>query len=82
MPVVIGAPAGQSQAQLNDWFKRALRELERVSYEDAARVADDFTILGTLTESRSIDVGTATTTEIHNFLLTFISDLKKRGKNK
>ncbi|MFA5951553.1 MAG: hypothetical protein WC807_14840 [Hyphomicrobium sp.] len=64
------------------WALEAFREIERASYEDIAEVADAYTVTGTLTETRSLDVDTPTAANIAAVLGTLLTDLKKRGVNK
>lgn len=60
----------------------ALQEIARASYEnDPAVIASDFTVTN-YTETRTLDAGTATTTDIANVLCTLISDLTKGGAKK
>ena len=60
----------------------ALQEVARASYEnDPAVIASDFTLTG-YTETRTLNVGTATTTDIANVLATLILDLARGGAKK
>lgn len=60
----------------------SLREIEKASLVgDAGEAADGFT-LANFTELRTLDVGTATLTDVANVLATFLSDLKKRGQKR
>lgn len=60
----------------------ALQEVARASIEsDPAVIASDFT-LENYTETRTLDVGTATTTDIANVLATLILDLARGGAKK
>lgn len=78
--LTLGQPI--SSADFARWATEALREIERASYEEAVEVADAFTITGTLTETRDLDVSTPTAQNIADVLATFINDLKKRGTNR
>jgi hypothetical protein len=70
-----GAPSGDFQK----WVTDCLRQIERASGEASAeRIADDF-IITTLSERRTLDVSTASATEVAEFIGTFIAALKKRG---
>lgn len=60
-------------------IQRALRDIERASREGIENVADSFSITGTLTETRSLNVDTPSLANIAAVLGTLISDLKKRG---
>lgn len=79
-PVVLGQSI--SKADFDRWVEEALREIERASYEDIAEVADGFSITGSFTETRILDVSSPSTANIAAFLATFITDLKKRGIHK
>lgn len=60
----------------------ALREIEKASLVgDAGTVADGFTV-SNFTETRTLNAGTATASDVANVLATFISDLKKRGSKR
>lgn len=60
----------------------SLREIERASFEsDPALIATDFTV-SNFTETRSLDVGTATLTDLKNFVATFIYDMQRGGAKK
>ncbi len=63
------------------WMMRCLRQIEEHSNEDALPIADQFTVKPT-TKTRTLDAGTATLSDVVNFLATFIDDLQKRGKNR
>jgi hypothetical protein len=57
----------------------ALREIEKASLEgDAGQVADAYTVTN-FTETRTLDAGTATASDVADVLATLISDLQKRG---
>lgn len=73
----LGTPYGP--ADFERWVTAALREIETASYDDVQTVADAFTITGTLTETRTIDVSTPTAANCAAVIATFLSDLKKRG---
>lgn len=78
-PVSLGSPLKDGDLH---WMMRALREIENASYEDTSEVADAFTISGTLTETRTLDVDSPTASNIAAVLATFIADLKRRGTKK
>jgi hypothetical protein len=68
---------GEGQFLLN-----ALREIETASYvSDPAVIASGFVITGH-TETRSLNVATATTADIANVLATLILDLARGGAKK
>jgi hypothetical protein len=82
-PLNLGNPLQQAKRNtIEEWFEQALREIERASYEDSAEVADAFTITGTLTPTRELDVDSPTAENLAAVLGTFIDDLKKRGANR
>ena len=57
-------------------------EVSRASFEsEPAVIASDFTV-SNHTDTRTLDVATATTTDIANVLATLISDLAKGGAKK
>ena len=60
-------------------IQRALRDIERASRDGVENVADSFSITGTLTEARSLDVDSPSLANIAAVLGTLITDLKKRG---
>lgn len=78
-PVFLGAPPARDDAQaFVRWVKDCLAEIERASNEVTEAVADDYTI-SNYTETRTLNAGTATATDVANVLCTFILDLQKRG---
>lgn len=58
---------------------RALREIENASFDSIETVADAYTISGTFTETRTLNVTTPSTANLAAVLATIITDLKKRG---
>ena len=60
---------------------RALREIEQASLEDACQIADGFTV-SNFTETTTLDASTATTTQLADFVATFIDTLQRRGPNR
>lgn len=64
------------------WVRDALHEIERASYEDIAEVADGYTITGTFTETRNLNVATPTAANIAAVLGTLITDIKRRGQKR
>lgn len=61
----------------------AIREIERASAEvDLLDIANAFTITGTYTETRTLNVGTSTLAETQAFVATFISDCKRGGQHR
>lgn len=64
------------------WAASALREVERASAEDVEAVVADFTVTGTITETRTLNASTATATDLRNVLATLITDIQKRGQKR
>lgn len=61
------------------WVYEQFKEIERASLEnDAGETADAFTIENH-TPTYTLDVATATATDVANVLATFLTALKKRG---
>lgn len=61
----------------------ALREIMMSSnLNDIVKIAQNCSITGTLTVTRTLNVSTATQTQIANFIGTFITDLQKGGANR
>ena len=58
----------------------ALTEIERASNEfNLLDIAQGFTITGTYTETREMEVGVSTLAETQAFIATFINDCKRGG---
>lgn len=75
-------PPGITASVEGRFLLTALQEIARASFEsDPAVIASDFT-LENYTETRTLDVGTATTTDIANVLATLILDLSRGGAKK
>lgn len=81
-PVSLGYPLTDSPEAFMEWVKTAMRTIEEASYEDIAEVADGYTITGTLTETRDINVTTPTAANVAAVLATLITDLKRRGQKR
>lgn len=78
-PVSLGRPNRPNDFDaFRRWALDALAEVERASQEDLAAIAKDFTV-SNFTATRTLNAGTATTTDIANVLCTFIKDLQSRG---
>jgi hypothetical protein len=61
----------------------ALREIMMSSnLNDIVKIASNYTITGTLTVTRTLNVSTATASQIANFIGTLILDLQKGGANR
>lgn len=80
--LAIGGPPVMTGPAFDEWVMRALKEIEGASIEDTSATADGFTITGTFTATRNLNVTTPTTANIAAVLATFLSDLKKRGANR
>ncbi len=61
---------------------RALRDIETASREDIETVADGFSVSGSFTETRSLNVTAPSTANIAAVLATFLTDLKSRGQTR
>lgn len=73
----LGSPNGPNDM---NWVYNALRKIEEASRDPSAeRIADDFTIEGTLTETKSLDVDSADASDIRAFLGTLVTAFKRRG---
>lgn len=78
-PVTFGRPPGfDIRDPFQRWAMECMSEIERAAQDDVALLAKDFTIENH-TATRTLDVGTATTSDIANVLCTFIEDMQKRG---
>lgn len=64
------------------WALRSLKTIERASFEDAETVFDDYTISGAYTETRELDVDTATLPDLLAVFATLITDIQKRGQSR
>ncbi len=63
--------------------QEALREIERASQEnDAVLIAQNFTITGAYTDTRTLDVSTATLPDLIAFVATYIADMQRGGANR
>jgi hypothetical protein len=61
----------------------ALAELAAASrLNDIVAIAQNFLITGPVTTTRSLNVSTATTSQIANFLATLVLDLQKGGAHR
>jgi hypothetical protein len=57
----------------------ALRQIERASNEGIDTIADAYTVTGTLTETRELDVDSPSLANLAAVLGTLLSDFKRRG---
>jgi hypothetical protein len=79
MKINLGSPPNDPKRQM-EWVMAALFQIQRVlQTEDFRNVTDSFETTGTLTEDRTFDAGTASTTEVRNVVATLINDFRKRG---
>lgn len=76
-----GSPT-PGQGAFERWAAQALREIELASAEDIEAVLGEFTVTGTITETRTFDAATATANDLRNVLATLINDIKKRGQKR
>lgn len=81
-PVSLGGPLNDTPEALQEWIVVALRMIEEASYEDISEVADGYSITGSLTETRVLNVTTPTATNIANVLATFLRDVHRRGQKR
>lgn len=56
-----------------------VKELCNASQEVTEEIADAFTIVGTFTPTRTLNMSTATLADLRNVVATFLSDMQKRG---
>jgi hypothetical protein len=63
------------------WAERSFRTVEDASQEDATVIADTYSV-SNFTPTRTLNAGTATATQVANFIATFIDDLQKRSPNR
>jgi hypothetical protein len=81
-PVSLGSALGGDDEAFRQWVIACFQQIENASWEDIAEVADGYTITGTLTETRTLDVATPSTANIAAVLGTLITDLKRRGQKR
>lgn len=64
-------------------LKAVLGEIAAASrINDIVTIAQNYVIQGSVTTTRTLNVSTATTAQIANFLATLILDLQKGGANR
>jgi hypothetical protein len=79
---LIGFPSGTLEQKFN-WLHAQLRAIEAASREnDLVTIANAFTISGTYTTTRTLNVATATLSDLIAFVATFIDDCKKGGSTR
>lgn len=75
--VTIGTPSSQDDM---DFIHNALREIEQASREPGVvEVACDDLTVTNFTETTSLNAGTATLSDVANFVCTLVDVIKKRG---
>jgi len=81
--VFVGSPPpSMHQSAEGRFVVSALREIEMASFEkDPGVIASDFTITN-YTETRELDVATATLTDLANVVATLLLDLARGGAKK
>lgn len=81
--VVVGTPPPDMMKSVEGrWISSALKEIELASFENDTSVITKTYLLENYTETRALDVATATTADIANVLATLILDLKRGGSKK
>lgn len=79
-PVYISGSIGRVK---DEAVRDALNELERASAEaHIVDIAAAFTITGSYTETRELNVGVSTLAETQAFIATFIEDCKRAGASR
>lgn len=64
------------------WTHQAIKEIETASIEDAEQIFNDYTITGSFTETRTLDVSTAALPDLIAFIATLVTDIQKRGQHR
>ena len=75
----LGAPNGPNDI---DFEMRSLRQIEQASREGGDQLADEFTIVGSYTPTRELDVDTPSLANIAAVLATILMDMKQRGSRR
>ena len=81
---MLGSPPTSSKPiePFDRFVLEGLREIERASFEnDTSEIADGYT-LSNFIETRTLDVSTATLTDVKNVLATLLFDMQNRGVKK
>lgn len=79
---LIGFPSGTLEQKFA-WLHAQLREIEKASREnDIITLSNAFTVSGTYTATRTLNVSTATLSDLIAFVATFIDDCKRGGVNR
>jgi hypothetical protein len=72
---------GQPPADVPEWLRRLAQEIENDSNVDAeAIMREAFSVTGSWTPTRSLDVDTATLPDLLAFIATLITDIQTRGQ--
>lgn len=77
-PVSLGRPTRIEPKEWKKWVEQCFNELELASQEDLSAVAGNFTP-SNYTDTRTLNAGTATATDVANVLCTLLNDLRNRG---
>lgn len=79
-PLSLGTPprTGTAEERLN-WIEDALVAIERASVDEALAIADDFTVTGPASVSRTIDATSPTLAQTSNVVAQLLTDMKERG---
>lgn len=82
-PISIGGGASGSSKDQIAWILRALRTIEQASNDaDISIIAQNFSITGAFTPTRTLDAGSPTLANVVAVLATFIQDHQKGGSNR
>jgi len=76
------APASTDAEARWRWLVAALGEIERASQNDPAQILDSYSVTGTATTTRSINVLSPTPSNTAQVLATLIADFQARGVNR
>lgn len=81
--LALGVPPRSGVDKMLQWCIDALQKVQNASREnDIVRIGGAYTVTGTLTEVRAIDVDTATDAELRQIVGTLLTDLKRGGAKK
>lgn len=77
-----GSPQG-TQEQKNQWLENAIRDIAEASSDNnPTDIASAFTITGTFTETRNLNVTAPSLANIAAVLATLLADLQRGGQNR
>jgi len=79
--IVLGQPSFPiaTASQEVKWLAEGLAEVQRASHDQITEEIADAYTLSNVTETRTLNVSTATTADIANVLATLLLDMKNRG---